>query len=378
MNGRTNKTVQMLDDLLSGKALRTVQGELGRLERVRDEVDTRIARLASADHAIVRKELKKILSNGQVSKLPALKKLVRTETPQHKNVPLLLAAMRARVPVWLFGDTGSGKTTAASLTAESLGLPFRFISVCPTTTKSEFLGYRDAGGKYQTTAFREVFEGGGVFLIDEIDNGNPSILSVLNTALANEHCAFPDGNVKRHEQALIVAAANTIGRGADVRYIGRNALDATTLDRFVFIRMDVDESLETALTGGDWDSKVLANISEGGSMTIEKWREFARKVRSACQELGLEHIVSPRAILYGQALIEAGVGKTHLEDMCIWKGIRDTDKEKIAGFLTGKKTGKKAKPYYCTECDREHNPNTKIGRDHLEYKDPDSDEEDDN
>ena len=132
-----------------------------------------------------------------------------------------------------------------------LELPFRFISVCPTTTKSEFFGYRDAVGKYHSTAFREIFEGGGVFLIDEIDNGNSSSLSVLNTALVNDHCAFPDGNIERHPDAVFVAAANTIGRGADVRYIGRNALDATTLDRFVFVRMDIDENLEMLIKRTD-------------------------------------------------------------------------------------------------------------------------------
>jgi cobaltochelatase CobS len=213
--------------------------------------------------------------------------------------------------------------------AESLNLPFRFLSVCPATTKSDFLGYRDASGVYRSTAFREIYESGGVFLIDEIDNGNPSILAVLNTALANDHCAFPDGNIERHEKAVFVAAANTIGRGADVRYIGRNALDATTLDRFVFVRMDIDENLENALTGGKFDHEAIVDIAEGGPVTITEWRTFVRQVRHACAELGIEHIVSPRATIYGSLLISAGVGKTHLEEMCIWKGMRETDRRKV-------------------------------------------------
>ncbi|MEK7123823.1 MAG: hypothetical protein AAB851_02945 [Patescibacteria group bacterium] len=57
--------------------------------------------------------------------------------------------------------------------------------------------------------------------------------------------------------------------------------------------------------------------------------------------------------------------------------ISDKVKVKVNGKKNrGKKTGKKVKPYYCTECDLEHNPNTKIGKDHLEYKDEDDDEED--
>ncbi|OGI26197.1 MAG: hypothetical protein A3J76_01210 [Candidatus Moranbacteria bacterium RBG_13_45_13] len=156
---------------------------------------------------------------------------------------------------------------------------------------------------------------------------------MLNTALANDCCAFPDGNISRHKEALFVAAANTIGRGADVRYIGRNALDATTLDRFVFIRMDIDENLETALCGGRYDHSVIVDISEGGKVNAKEWCDFARKVRHACLELGIEHIVSPRAVIYGQLLTTAGVGRKYLEELCIWKGIRETDKRKILEFL---------------------------------------------
>lgn len=307
----------------------SVREEVQQMERCREEVTSRLGRLASADHAIVRDVLREILAEQPRKKLPNLKRLVLSCGPQHKNTPLLIAAMEARIPVWLYGDTGSGKTMAADHAADTLGLPFRFISVCPTTTKSEFLGYRDAAGVYHSTPFREMFEGGGVFLIDEIDNGNPSTLSVLNASLANDFCAFPDGNIERHKDSIIVAGANTIGRGADIRYIGRNAQDAATLDRFVYVRMDIDENFENALTGGKWDPKLVTNIGEGGSVSPDEWRDFARKVRKACQDLGIEHIVSPRAIINGQRLIRVGVGRKALEDMCIWRGIREADKTKI-------------------------------------------------
>jgi len=304
--------MEAIGDLVSGKTLK------------------RLEQLASSDRAIVQDVIREILSSdGNRHDLPLLNKIIASESAQHKNTPLLMAAMQARVPVWLHGDAGSGKTIAASFVAGSLELPFRFISVCPTTTKSEFFGYRDAMGQYHSTAFREVFGNGGVFLIDEIDNGNPSILSVLNTALANDCCAFPDGNISRHREALFVSAANTIGRGADVRYIGRNALDATTLDRFVFVRMDIDENLENALCGIAYDYSVVVDIGEGGKVGAKEWCEFARKVRYVCRDLGIEHIVSPRALIYGQRLTAVGVGRKHLEDMCVWKGIRETDKRKI-------------------------------------------------
>jgi len=97
--------------------------------------------------------------------------------------------------------------------------------------------------------------------------------------------------------------------------------------------MDIDENLEEALTKGKWNRKEVADIGLGGEVKPGEWLRFVRAVRRACQDLGIEHIVSPRANLYGQRLIQIGVGRTHLEEMCVWKGIRETDKRKIQGRL---------------------------------------------
>lgn len=374
-NQEATSELKFLENLLTGRTLQQIRDEYSRLETCRDETSQLLARLTSTDRSIVRGVLKEILSKEDLKTMPVLEKIVFEETPQHSATPLLLAAMRANVPVWLYGDTGSGKTTSAAVAADMLHMPFRFISVCPTTTKSEFFGYKDGSGIYHSTAFREMYEGGGVFLIDEIDNGNPSVLSVLNTALANEWCSFPDGNIKRNEKTVFLAAANTIGRGADVRYVGRNALDATTLDRFVYIRMDIDENLENAITGGQWDSTKLVDISEGGSVETAEWVKFVRSVRSTCNDLGLDHIVSPRASIYGIRLIAAGVGRKHLEDMCIYKGLRETDKKKIVENIKknqnqnqNSRNNEPQEMYFCNSCYNEHKTNSNIGIQHREYK----------
>jgi midasin (ATPase involved in ribosome maturation) len=323
-------SLQSLADLLSGKTLQDIKDEFDRLEECRVAAERVVDTLTSSNEKVVRRALRSILSKKSATKkLPLLKTLMHSERPHHSQTPLLVAAIKARVPVWLYGETGSGKTTAASMVAEQLGLPFRLISVCPMTTKSEFFGYRDAGGTYHGTAFREVYEHGGVFLIDEVDNGNASILAVLNAALANNTCPFPDGNIPRHEDAVFLAAANTIGQGADITYIGRNALDATTLDRFVFIKMDIDPCLEKVISGGVWDSSNLVDIARGGEYTVDEWYELVKDVRELCREMGLRHIISPRATLYGGRLIAAGVGRHYLEHMCLWKGLRKTDRKKI-------------------------------------------------
>ncbi len=334
-NGTDKQNLVFLQALLTGTLLDEIRDEQEKLVSVRDSTKELLERFTSADRKIAKEVILEVLQRGERREYPTLEEVLFQEAPQHINFPLVIAALRAKVPIWLWGDAGSGKTTSARKAADMLGLPFRLLSVCPTTTKSELFGYRDASGKYHATAFREIFEQGGVFLLDEIDNGNPSILSVLNTALANDTCSFPDGNIERHEKALFLAAANTIGRGADVRYVGRNALDATTLDRFVFVRMDIDENLEQSFVTGEFDKSKLITLDTGGTLTPLEWLALVQKVRHICSDLGLQHLITPRATVYGQRLIQVGVGKEHLMELCLFKGLRETDRAKILRKLEG-------------------------------------------
>lgn len=247
----------------------------------------------------------------------------------HKHMPLLMVAVACRLPVWLHGDAGSGKSISTQIVASRLGLAFGFISVCPTTTKSDLLGYKDGYGTYHPTEFRRRFEHGGVFLIDEIDNGNPQVLAVVNNALSNGVCAFPDGMVHRHPDCVIIAAANTIGRGANMRYVGRSPVDATTLDRFVFVRMDIDEELEAALVGCPVHAPTILDRVQGGFIEPAAWLARVQSMRHAVARLGIDHMVSPRATLNGMKLIEEGLGLTHVEEMVLWKGMREGDRTKV-------------------------------------------------
>ena len=221
----------------------------------------------------------------QQQEYPALQQFVDRAKPSHYHTPLVRAALQADVPIWLYGEAGSGKSTAGEQAANSLGLPFRSISLGPTTSKSDLMGYRDATGNYHSTAFREVYENGGVFTLDEIDSGHPGILTILNSALANGHGEFPDSRVPRHEMARFIASANTIGRGATSEYVGRAPIDAATIDRFAFIPMDTDEYLEEALILGTEINRSPLDISAGEVPSPKEWLATVRAHRQALGEL---------------------------------------------------------------------------------------------
>ena len=205
------------------------------------------------------------------------------------------------------------------------------------------MGYRDATGEYRSTAYRETYEDGGVFLFDEIDNAHPSVLTILNNSIANNQGEFPDKRISRHNDTRFIAAANTIGRGATAEYVGRTPIDAATIDRFAFVPMDIDPELEEALVLGSQVRNSYVDISSGGVPNAREWLAVVRAHREAVSELGIRAIIGQRAALYGKRLAEQGVGKDWLSEMLLYKGMKKYDREKLesaAGKLVGKHQNK--------------------------------------
>lgn len=183
-----------------------------------------------------------------------------------------------RQPVYLFGPAATGKNMLASQVAKAMKLNFYYCGCLQN--KYELEGFVNAAGEYQETEFYKAFTQGGVFLFDEIDGTAAEVLIAFNAALANGYYNFPKlGRITANENFVVLAAGNTAGRGASDAYNGRYQLDASTLDRFVFIKMDYDEKIELANAGGN-----------------KQIVEFAHTLRNAIEKQNLTYTVSPRAI----------------------------------------------------------------------------------
>lgn len=144
----------------------------------------------------------------------------------------------------------SSKSHTLQQVAKGLGIPFHSQSVSMQTTKTDLIGFVDANGVYRYNGFIHAFRDGGLFNLDEIDAGNPNVLVVLNSAISNGFIETPDGNMlTKHENFRMACTANTVGTGANTKYVGRNKLDAATLDRFALVHFELDEDLEEKLCG---------------------------------------------------------------------------------------------------------------------------------
>ncbi|MBE6151547.1 MAG: hypothetical protein E7162_07055 [Firmicutes bacterium] len=201
----------------------------------------------------------------------------------HEKYEQILRQTELDEPIMLIGPAGSGKNVAVSQVAESLGLHMYYTN--NASNEFKLTGFIDAGGNYRDTEFYKAFKNGGLFFLDEIDNSDPSALIVINSALANGYMAFPHETIDRHPDFRIIAAANTWGKGADLQYVGRNALDAATLDRFDNIFFDYDRKLEECL------------------YPSEEVLRFMWSFRDAVLKTKIPHVVSTR-----------GIGKVYKKD----------------------------------------------------------------
>lgn len=300
-----DKTPEQADD----EAKKTADNLYGILElqkHLKDKIDSSVeGELA---------ELRELAKKNQKLEIKQGDKVTVLEGLKHKQLEQLITYASMRLSPLLVGMAGTGKTHAGEQTAVALGLSFYSMSVGAQTSKSDIIGYMDASGKYVRTHFRDAYENGGVFLMDEIDAGNANVLIQINAALSNGLCAFPDAMVKRHEDFVFIASANTFGNGANRQYVGRNQLDAATLDRFAVIEWFIDDELEESLAVG---------------LNGKAWYMAVRAARDYVSEKNIRALISPRATQKGSRLLDVGQELTEVINATLLGSVPDDKKTDV-------------------------------------------------
>lgn len=268
----------------------------GIIQVIGEEIEKRIIKTLVIEKD--EKEYKKFdLSHEE---LPTLIKLIGTRN-----------ASGHRMNVYMHGPAGSGKTTAAKQAADALGLKFGYTSLNPMTPDSRALGFMHAGGSYVETEFFRCYTQGGVFCFDEIDNASAGFVATLNSALENGFGAFPHGIFARHSDFVCVTTANTIGRGGDIHYPERRALDSAFLERFVFFEWCYDNKLTRAVVNGILGDEALEHMN-----WVDK---RAEEYKARFPEL----VISPRAYIQSAILKANGFNKKMIESAAISRGLKN-------------------------------------------------------
>ena len=249
-------------------------------------------------------------SSGQTTALEGL---------QHKETPRLLRYMLRRKNVYMWGPTGSGKSTAARKCAAAIkteahpdGLPFYYVSLNPQSSPTRVEGYQTPHGEYVATLFRKAYEYGGVFCADEVDNSTGNLWTSVNNAIDSNLASFPDGMVQRHPDFVFVGTGNTNLSG-DAVYRDRKALDKATIARFVFVHWTYDLLLERSITLGR-NQKALP------------WLTWVHRMRSwaTINNPSMFVYLHPRACYDGADLLADGDTSADCADACVFKGTFDS------------------------------------------------------
>jgi len=157
-----------------------------------------------------------------------------------------------RQPLMLIGPFGTGKSFLARQIADFLNLDYSETPMSPGATRGDLLGRHTLDG-FITSQFVERYSKGGVFNFEEIDASDPSMLIVLNNALASDtlYNSANGEQYEKHEDFIPVSTANTYGLGANRDYTGRERLDAATIDRWRMGRvfLPLDSKVEDLILG---------------------------------------------------------------------------------------------------------------------------------
>ncbi len=288
------------------------------IEKLQSDVKSANRKIANLTRAVTL--LKKTKRTKTVIKLPTKPKVV-LKTKVHPIFEQVLFHVGCGDNVMLVGPKGCGKTWLAGDVAKALSVDYGMLSLSGGVTEGKLLGrsvpnVQTGENNFHPAPFSQMFSGGGLFLLDEIDASDPNVILTLNSALANGKLAMDIGGmedsvIQQHADFHCLAAANTFGSGADRQYVGRNQQDAAFTERFVQIEMDYDEDLELC-------------ICPENMRMVSKLHAIRKKITSN----RLERSLSTRFITRANTWMQNGKDYDYVTKM-LFAGWRDDEIRKV-------------------------------------------------
>lgn len=204
-----------------------------------------------------------------------------------------------RPAIALVGPAGNGKTTAAEAICRHMGYDYIVIDANEFLEPADLVGamsyHPERGEVWRDGPITRAFRAGSAVIINEFDALNPRTAMCLQSVTqdpgaagkgryvttpgADEDRVYPAGDCP------LIVTMNTYGTGATRQYVGRNALDAATADRFTIIP-----------TGYENEAYILraAGRQVRLALRLEKW---ARITRQKIDDNALRVILSMRTLL---------------------------------------------------------------------------------
>lgn len=213
-----------------------------------------------------------------------------------KNV---LLALELKINTYIWGHKGTGKSELFEQIAARTGRPFMRIQHSANTEESHIVGmWTVKGGEtvFELGPLALAMKNGWLYLADEYDFAQPSVLSVYQAVLEGKPLMIKEADaenriIKPHPNFRFVATGNTNGSGDDTGlYQGTNLQNSANYDRFgMVIKKEYMPK----------QSEILILEKRCGLITAdaEKLVQFATLIRDAYDGAKIGDVISPRSLI---------------------------------------------------------------------------------
>lgn len=216
----------------------------------------------------------------------------------------LMMGIEMRIPVYLWGHSGTGKTTIFEQIAARTKRPFFRVQHTANMEEEHIVGgwrLRDGRTHFELGPLAMAMKHGWLYMADEYDFGRPEVTSVYQAVLEGKPLvikeADPENRVIRpHANFVICATGNTNGQGDESGlYQGTNLQNAANYERFGIVEQMpyMDKKQEARL------------VSQQAGIPLkdaEKLIDFATRIRADFDGGRMGNPISPRSLIYAAKL----------------------------------------------------------------------------
>jgi len=240
-----------------------------------------------------------------------------------------MMGLEMKIPVYLWGHAGTGKTTIFEQIAARTKRPFFRVQHTANMEEEHIVGgwrLRDGKTFFELGPLAMAMKFGWFYMADEYDFGRPEVTSVYQAVLEGKPLVIKEADlanrvIRPHPDFRIAATGNTNGQGDESGlYQGTNVQNSANYERFGVVEQMpyMDKKSEVRLVSQQ------ANIP---LKDAEKLVDFATRVRAEFDGGRIGNPISPRSMIYAAQIgIACGNYRTGLEKAFINR-LSSTDRE---------------------------------------------------
>lgn len=217
---------------------------------------------------------------------------------------IILMGLEEKMPVYLWGHSGTGKTTAPLQIAARTNRPILRVQHTLNTEEAHILGHPILKG--QETSFKPgplalAMKHGWIYLADEYDFAVPHVLSVYQPVLEGHPLIIKEAEgewrqVRPHPNFRFVATGNTNGVGDESGlYQGTQLQNAANYERFAIVQ-------QVKYMAPEIEELILQSQAGLHTRDAKSLVKFGGMVREAVGRSEITMPVSPRALIHAGKL----------------------------------------------------------------------------